>query len=872
MMKPGSSFFLKMAEMDLKAGTSTMETLVRTSSNMKSLEHELHCSVCKDIVKQPVVLPCQHSVCLMCASEVLVANGYPPPDLPPEPNSPASTPNTRSPRQARRPTPKAEQRPIDRVLRAGPHPPSPSMPRSPGYGTYPGRRRKEGPPLVMMFPCVPCGRDVELGEKGLADCLRNLTLERIVERYRHSVSLGSVAVMCQFCKPPQALEATKGCADCRSNFCNECFKLYHPWGTPRAQHEHIQPTLNFRPKVLTCPEHDQEKLQFYCRSCQRLLCPLCKLRRVHTGHKILPVAHAYQALKEKITKEMNYILSNQDTVLSQITQLESSITQTEVNSVSAREQLAQSIRDLTAALAERHASLTQALEMARKKRGEALSAQVAERRGLMEHTGLMAFTQELLKETDQPCFVQAARQTHNRFSTAIENLQHFTLAADPSFRHFQLDVSKELKLLTELNFIQVPLAPVVDTQHTLAYDQLYLCWRLPQDSASAWHFSVEYRRRGVVPGGAPRGGIRGGLSAARWGWQRLDEVSGTSAVIDRLEMDSVYVLRVRGCNKAGFGEYSEEVYLHTPPAPASYFIQLYSSSSALLPCRQPTRLLWNCRSEELHACSLPLVAPLKCIVFSSFIFSLLLSDLLNFYLDSRWGLHADRLVVSKEQRCARSVPGLSLMQAADHALTSCHLTSDLLVGDVAITQGRHYWACSVEPGSYLVKVGVGLESKLQEWFHLPQDMASPRYDPDSGHDSGAEDALDSAPPFCFLTMGMGKIYLPQHNYHHHSSHGNGTRDPITNGPSSSAGLTYPLPPRLGVCLDFEKGRVTFYDAHSLRPLWEGHVDCSGPVCPAFCFIGGGALQLQELVANRNADQTPVRRVTIQPRVLNSKNN
>uniref|UniRef100_A0A8C5DGF5 Tripartite motif-containing protein 46-like n=1 Tax=Gouania willdenowi TaxID=441366 RepID=A0A8C5DGF5_GOUWI len=771
--------------------------LCRPQSNMKSLEHELHCPVCKDVVKQPVVLPCQHSVCLMCASEVLVANGYPAPDLPPEPNSPASTPNTRSPRQARRPTPKAEQRPIDRVLRS----------------VYAGRRRKEGPPLVMMFPCGPCGRNVELGEKGLTDCLRNLTLERIVERYRHTVSLGSVAVLCQFCKPPQTLEATKGCGDCKANFCNECFKLYHPWGTPRAQHEHILPTLNFRPKVLTCPDHDQEKLQFYCRTCQRLLCPLCKLRRIHTGHKILPVTQAYQALKEKITKEMNYILANQDTVLGQITQLESAITQTEVNSVSAREQLAQSIRDLTAALAERHASLTLALEGARHKRGEALAAQVSERRSLMEHAGLMAFAQELLKESDQPCFVQAARQTHNRF---VLNLQHFSLAADPSFRHFQLDVSKELKLLTELNFIQAPLAPVIETQRSLAYDQLFLCWRLPPESSPAWHFSVEYRRRGVVPGGASRGGMRGGLSSARWGWQRLEEMSGSSAVIDRLEMDSVYVLRVRGCNKAGYGEYSEEVYLHTPPAPV-----------------------------------------------------------LNFYLDSRWGLHADRLVVSKEQRCARSVPGLSLLQAADHALTSCHLTSDLLVGDVAITQGRHYWACSVEPGSYLVKVGVGLESKLQEWFHLPQDMASPRYDPDSGHDSGAEDAQDSAPPFCFLTMGMGKIYLPQQNYHHHQgSHGNNNRDPITNGngPSTPTGLTYPLPPRLGVCLDFEKGRLTFYDAHSLRPLWEGHVDCSGPVCPAFCFIGGGSLQLQELVANRNADQTPVRRVTIQTRLMFAKLN
>lgn len=40
-------------------------------------------------------------------------------------------------------------------------------------------------------------------------------------------------------------------------------------------------------------------------------------------------------------------------------------------------------------------------------------------------------------------------------------------------------------------------------------------------------------------------------------------------MIDRLEMDSVYVLRVRGCNKAGYGEYSEEVYLHTPPAPGT---------------------------------------------------------------------------------------------------------------------------------------------------------------------------------------------------------------------------------------------------------------------------------------------------------------
>uniref|UniRef100_A0A3P9CE29 Tripartite motif containing 46 n=1 Tax=Maylandia zebra TaxID=106582 RepID=A0A3P9CE29_9CICH len=745
-----------MAEADLQTFTSIMDALVRISSNMKSMEQELLCPVCDEMVKQPIILPCQHSVCLLCAAEVLVQRGYPPPDLPPEPYSPSSTPNTRSPRQTRRPAPRTPDR-LERVLRTV-------------CGTYPGRRRKETHP-PMLFPCPSCQQDIELGEKGLTDCLRNLTLERIVERYRHTVSLGSVTITCSFCKPPQSLEATKGCADCKSNFCNECFKLYHPWGTPRAQHEHILPTNNFRPKVLTCTEHEQERLQWYCRTCQRLLCPLCKLRRIHHGHKVLPIAQAYQALKDKITKEVNFILANQETIQSQITQLEAAIKHMEV------------CQQCTA-VAERQGSLTLALEGSRSRKEEALSSQVFEKQGLLEQAGLMAYTQELLKETDAPCFVQAARITHNRLVKAIENLQCFSLAAEPSFRHFHLDASKEIKIINNLDFIQAPLAPVIDTQKTLAYDQLFLCWRLPQDSVPAWHFSVEYQRRA---GGAAAtwGGIRSPNSATAW--LRIDEVKGTSAVVARLQMDSVYVLRVRGCNKAGFGEYSEEVYLHTPPAPV-----------------------------------------------------------LSFSLDSRWGLHADRLALGKGQTYARSVPGLSLLQAADRTLTSCHLTSDLLVADLAVTQGKHYWACSVEPSSYLVKIGVGQEAKLQEWFHLPQDMASPRCDPDSGHDSGAEDGQDS-PPFCFLTMGMGKILSHSSMSHPH---------------------TAPLPPQLGVCLDCDKGRVTFYDAHSLRILWEGHVDCSAPVCPAFCFIGGGALQLQDLVANRSIEEPPPRRVTIQTRATN----
>lgn len=101
----------------------------------------------------------------------------------------------------------------------------------------------------------------------------------------------------------------------------------------------------------------------------------------------------------------------------------------------------------------------------------------------------------------------------------------------------------------------MPEAPVIDTQRTFAYDQIFLCWRLPPHSPPAWHYTIEFRRTDVP---AQPGPTR---------WQRREEVRGTSALLENPDTGSVYVLRVRGCNKAGYGEYSEDVHLHTPPAP-----------------------------------------------------------------------------------------------------------------------------------------------------------------------------------------------------------------------------------------------------------------------------------------------------------------
>lgn len=117
----------------------------------------------------------------------------------------------------------------------------------PGSISSPGWRRGSVTPRVTAIPCPGCQHDIDLGERGISMLFRNFTLESIVERYRQAAR-AAVAIMCNICKPPQQ-EATKSCMDCKASYCNECFKLHHPWGTPKAQHEYVGPTTNFRPKV-----------------------------------------------------------------------------------------------------------------------------------------------------------------------------------------------------------------------------------------------------------------------------------------------------------------------------------------------------------------------------------------------------------------------------------------------------------------------------------------------------------------------------------------------------------------------------------------------------------------------------------------------
>ncbi|XP_077093797.1 E3 ubiquitin-protein ligase TRIM36 isoform X2 [Siphateles boraxobius] len=725
-----------MSDSEMSEFASIVERIERGEVPMKSIERELICPICKELFTQPLILPCQHSVCHRCVKELLMPNHED--SFSTDAGSESSNPG--SPR-SRVPSPSTER--LDRLVRSG------SI-------SSPGWRRSSVTPRITTFPCPGCQHDIDLGERGISMLFRNFTLESIVERYRQAAR-AAVAIMCSVCKPPLH-EATKSCMDCRTSYCNECFKLNHPWGTPKAQHEYVGPTTNFRPKVLMCPEHEMEKVNMYCEVCRRPVCHLCKLGGSHANHRVTSMSSAYKILKEKLSKSIHYLISKEDQVRTQISELEVMINHTEENGQLAERRANEHFERLFETLQERRTEMLRCVEQARTLRVDRLRAQVEEYQGMLENSGLVGYAQEVLKETDQSCFVQTAKLLHVRIQKATESLKTFQASATPSFEEFVLDTSKEEILLKELSFGGVPDPPVIDLSRCRVYNEALIHWRLSEDALPTDHHVLEFRR------------VCEEDEESRW--TATECVYGSNTVVSDLALDCRYSFRVKSFRNSVCSPYSPAVTFHTPPAP----------------------------------------------VF-------------GFLFNEKCGFSAERLTLSKRRDSVESVAGLSFLLSAERVQTGSYICLDYIIGDTGISHGRHYWAFRVDPDSYMVKVGVASDCKLSEWFHNPRDSSSPRYDHDSGHDSGSEDAcFEASQPFTLLTVGMGRLFIPK------ASLGAG-----------DAGRVLPAPQRVGVLLDYEAGRVFFYDADSMRCLYERSVDCSGTMFPAFGLLGGGSVHLEEFL-------------------------
>ncbi|XP_053228716.1 fibronectin type III and SPRY domain-containing protein 1 isoform X1 [Podarcis raffonei] len=175
---------------------------------------------------------------------------------------------------------------------------------------------------------------------------------------------------------------------------------------------------------------------------------------------------------------------------------------------------------------------------------------------------LLETANQTLQGAENHDFNQAAKQIKDSVTMAPAFRLSLKAKVSDNMSHLMVDFGQERRILQSLKFLPVPSAPEIDTAESLVADNcVTLVWRMPEEDSKIDHYVLEYRRTNFE--GPPR-------VKEDQPWMVIEGIKQTEYTLSGetahagLKFDMKYMnFRVKACNKAVAGEFSEPVTLET---------------------------------------------------------------------------------------------------------------------------------------------------------------------------------------------------------------------------------------------------------------------------------------------------------------------
>ncbi|XP_068110869.1 E3 ubiquitin-protein ligase TRIM9 isoform X4 [Hyperolius riggenbachi] len=530
---------------------------------MEEMEEELKCPVCGSLYREPLLLPCSHSLCLACARNILVHT----------PESPHS-----------RRSSDYDYLDLDKL--------SLYSEADSGYGSYGGFCSAPTTPCqkspatgVRVFPppappacgallpaplppgqsltCPQCHRSLLLDERGLRGFPANRVLQGVIERYQQSKA---AALRCQLCeKSPQ--EATIMCEQCDVFYCEPCRLRCHPPRGPLAKHRLLPPAqgrvsrrLSPR-KISTCTEHELENHSMYCLPCQLPVCYQCLEEGSHSSHEVKALGAMWKLHKSQLSQALNGLSDRAKEAKEFLVQLRNMVQQIQENSVEFEACLVAQCDALIDALNRRKAQLLARVNKEHEHKLKVVRDQISHCTvKLRQTTGLMEYCLEVIKENDPSGFLQISDALIRRVHLTEDQWGKGTLTPRMTTDFdLNLDNGPLLQSIHQLDFMQmkdlqgasaVPAPPMLQMEECCTQNNsATLSWKQPPVSmVQAEGYILE-------------------LDDGNGGQFREVFVGKeTMCTVDGLHFNSTYNARVKAFNKAGVSQYSKTLVLQTSEA------------------------------------------------------------------------------------------------------------------------------------------------------------------------------------------------------------------------------------------------------------------------------------------------------------------
>lgn len=552
------------------------------------MEEELKCPVCNRFFCNPVLLPCFHSLCTVCAVQVQdllppigqqhqqcqqqntagVSCGNPISSGVLDESGAGSVVGSESDLPDIDKLSIVSETDSGVICNSRPN----SYIGTPGLGSI-FFQATQG--AVFSLRCPVCKKTIYLDEHGVQTLPKSCVLESMVEKFsrgggggggggscggpggQQGPSGSSTIIKCQLCDDEtDCNDASCMCEQCEIFYCDACRDRCHPPRGPLAKHHLMDPCqgqiLLKRSKVKysTCNDHVDEQLSMYCMICKFPVCYLCAQEGRHINHEVQALGIICKVQKSELSQNLQSLSEKAKSGTLFIQRLKAMTDRVENNCTEFQKSVIHKCDELIDSIKERKQFLLESLNDEKEVKILTLKEQVSHCTSLLQRTtGLLQYSIEVLKESDAFSFLQISGALINRVSSADENFNkemELTPRISPEFE-LAFDNESILHAIQTMDFYQMkaPGQPVIITEDCSAENNsVTIAWQ-PHPSSIVEAFTLELDD-----------GNNGDFRVVYVGRE-------TICTVDGLHFNSIYNARVKAHNHAGESIFSELVSLQT---------------------------------------------------------------------------------------------------------------------------------------------------------------------------------------------------------------------------------------------------------------------------------------------------------------------
>ncbi|KAK2897124.1 uncharacterized protein [Channa argus] len=263
------------------------------------------------------------------------------------------------------------------------------------------------------FHCPTCRNEVVLDRHGVYGLQRNLLVENIIDIYKQEVSNAPSPV------PPP---------------------------TPSTPSSH-----------LICSDHEGEKVNIFCLTCQVPTCSLCKVFGAHQSCQVAPLTDVYQLQKDELSEEINSLVAVNDKVQALINELEETCRSIEENSKTQKQSVCVKFDHMFCILEERRKVMTEQISSEQdEKTKHAQGLMRCYRENMEANSKLMERGVSSMEEPDIAAFVQNSRELITEVILATSSCPTETLKpGHENMSRYRFNFSRQERAVKSIDFIKV---------------------------------------------------------------------------------------------------------------------------------------------------------------------------------------------------------------------------------------------------------------------------------------------------------------------------------------------------------------------------------------------------------------------------------